>query len=375
MSVQRRSLVRKLPLLGLVAIVLPSNAFLAKLDKGSGAAPYKVVHSDYAAVSRGAFYRLSWIDNDRVFFAGEPIDELRGRFDGKRFVKSGKIRFLIWDTRANEVLTYRDDVGPFGAYCYNELENWIRYPVPGKDDAVMEGKLGEEKVVEINAANQSPAGRARRGVFFHDLTCREHPYAPKNVGVSERRVFPLFLDHGVLDIWGKRTDLTPIRWFSNGYEQSVEFDLVRRAVAPEKVFYSKYLRSYVLTGYTAPPSFSNDWGSWPSGVDQPVYALSVTRQLALLGQIPWRQGFRAALAVFPTAKGLIYASGRPPKDRGVFLVNDGKAVPLLRIAGPSSIFAAGVSPDGCKVAVALSLEGADKYGGVKVIELCPRGTP
>jgi len=370
MNVQRRSLRRTLLLLlGLVAISLPVSASLDELKKAFQTSPYAVIHSKYAAVSRGAFYRLSWIDNDRVFFAGEPIEEVLARFDGKRFVGAGKIRFYIWNTRTNEVVPYRQNVNPFGTYCYNEFENWIRYPVPGKKDAVMEGRLGEERETRRDPSEHTTEARARRHVFYQAQTCREHPYSPEGRGVGSRRVFPLFDAHGILDVWGSPNDATPIRLFSDSYEKLQEFALPRRAVVPQNIYFSRYKRAYVLTGYTAPPSFSNTWGSWPEGVNQPVYLLSERGELSLAGEIPWYEGYRAAVGVYLTQKGIVYADGTA-KRNGFYLVSGKSAITLLRAPGPKSLDAGGVSPDGCKVSAAISMYGANTSGGLKVIDLC-----
>lgn len=291
------------------------------------------------------------------------------RFDGRRFVRSGKTRFYIWNTSTDEVVTYREDVDAFGTFCYNEYENWIHYPLPGKTKVVMEGKLGEEREVEINPAEHTPEGRAKRGVFYHDLSCREYPLAPKNVG-AERWVFPLFADHGVLDVRGNQIDARPIKLFTNDYRAHIELPLPRRAIAPGKIHYSRFKTAYVMAGFTAPPSFSNNWGDWPRGIDQSVYLLSAAGHLSLAGKIPWHEGYRAALGVYITVKGIVYATGRPPENGGFFLVKDGKAIRLLKVTGPWPMEAGGVSPDGCKVAVAVSMSGANKAGGVKVINMC-----
>lgn len=369
MSVKRRSLARALLLLGLVANALPASPFSTRLVGKADVARHAVVHSKYVALPRGAFYRLSWIDNDRIFFAGEPIAEVLARFDGKRFIGTAKIRFYIWDTRTNEVATYREDVDPFGSYCYNEYENWIRYPVPGKKGVFMEGRLGEERETRYDPSEHTTEARARRQVFYQVQTCREHPYSPQGRGVGSRRVFPLFDAHGVLDVWGRPNDATPIRLFSNSYEKLREFELPRRAVVPQNIYFSRYRRAYVLTGYTAPPSFANTWGSWPKGVDQPVYLLSERGELSVAGEIPWHEGYRAALGVYLTRKGIVYADGTATRN-GFYLVSGRSAVTLLRAPGPKSLDAGGVSPNGCKVSVAISMYGASTAGGLKVIDLC-----
>jgi hypothetical protein len=234
----------------------------------------------------------------------------------------------------------------------------------------MEGKFGEEREIEIDPAEHTIEGRNRRGVFFDDLTCREFPYVPKDAGFGERRVSPLLFDHGVLDVWGNQTDPRPIKLFSNDYKQVTELPLPRRAIAPEKIYYSHYKRAYVLTGFTAPPLFSNPWGSWPKEVNQAVYLLSPEGKLTAGGEIPWHKRYHAALGVYFTVQGLVYAGGVEPDDKGFFLVRDGKTTRLLKAVGPRSIRAGGVSPDGCKVAAAISMDGANKSGGVKVIDLC-----
>lgn len=372
MSVQRRGLVKTLLLLSLVAFSHPVGAFLDDLKKAFQTAPYAVVHSKYAAVSRGAFYRLSWIDNDRIFFAGEPIEEVLARFDGKRFVGAGMIRFYIWNTRTNEIVTYRENVDGFGAFCYNEFENWIRYPVPGNKNAVMEGRLGEEQEVIRDPAKHTTEARARRRVSYQVQSCREHPYAPEGRGVGNLRVFPLFAAHGILDVWGRPNDATPIRLFSDSYEKLRDFTLPRRAVAPQNIYFSRYRRAYVLSGYTAPPSFSNARGSWPEGVNQPVYLLSEMGDLSLAGEIPWHRDYRAAVGVYITRKGIAYADGTA-KRNGFYLVGGKSALTLLRGPGPKGLDAGGVSPDGCKLSAAISMHGANKSGGLKVIDLCVGG--
>ena len=366
----RQRICRTFVLLGLAAVSLSASAFLDELIRTFQGSPYPVIHSKYAAVSRGVFYRLSWLDNDRIFFAGEPIEEVLARFDGKRFVRAGKKRFYIWNTSTNEVATYREDVDTFGTFCYNEFENWIRYPIPGKKNVLMEGKLGEEREVEIDPAEHTPQGRASRGVFFHDLTCREYPYAPKDAGVDERRVFPLFDDHGMLDVWGNQVDARPIKLFTKDYQRHIELLLPRRAIAPSKIYYSRFKGAYAMAGFTAPPSFSNNWGDWPKGVNQPVYLLYPTGKLSLAAEIPWHKQYREALDVYFTVRGLVYAGGREPSNKGFFLVENEEVIRLLQVVGPKSMEAGAVSPDGCKVAVAVSMYGADKTGGVKVIELC-----
>lgn len=356
-------------LVSLTAFSLPAGAFVQDMKKAVQSSPYRIVHSRYAAVSRGAFYRLSWIDNDRIFFAGEPIDEVLPRHDGERFVRAGRIRFYIWNTRTNEVTVHREKVDGLGTYCYNEFENWISYPAPGDKNAVMEGKLGEEKEIMRDPALHTPEGRARRGVSYQVQSCREVPYAPEGRGVGSRRVFPLFATRGILDTWGRPDDATPIRLYSESYVRLREFSLPRRAIAPENIYFSKHMRAYVLTGHTAPPSFSNSRGSWPEGVDQPVYLLSERGELSLLGEIPWHRGYRAAVGIYITQKGLAYVEGTA-KRNGLYLVSGKGVLTLLRAPGPKGLDAGGVSPDGCKLSAAVSMYGANKRGGLKVIDLC-----
>jgi hypothetical protein len=370
MTVRRLNVCRIFLLAGLAAVSLPASAFLDQLNEWIRGSPFPVVHSKYVAVSHGAFYRLSWLDNDRIFFAGEPIEEVLARFDGKRFVRAGKKRFYIWNTRTNEVTTYREDVDDFGTFCYNEHENWITYPVPGNKNAVMEGRFGEEKAVEINPAEHTIDGQNKRGVFFSNLTCREHPYAPKDSGVGSPRVLPLHDDHGILDAWGSSGDARPIKYFSGEYHFVRDLSLPRRAIAPSKSYYSRYKGAYVLTGFTAPPSFSNTWGSWPANVDQPVYLLSTTGKLSLGGEIPWHKGSREALAVYFSVRGIVYAGRGRARQKGFYLVVGGETIPLLTVDPRLSIDGGGESPDGCKVAVALSMYGANKAGGLKYVDLC-----
>jgi hypothetical protein len=287
----------------------------------------------------------------------------------QRPAKRRNLRFYIWNTRTNEVQTYKE-VGEWGRFCYNEVENWIRYPVPGKKNAVMEGKFGEEREIEIRPAEHTTEGRSKRGVFFHELTCREHPFSPKESG-ADPWVYPLFLDHGNLEVRGRRSDdISPVKLFSGDYKQVVELPLPKRAVVPQDIYFSKFKGAYVLFGSAAPPEFSNPFGIWPPGVNQPIYLLSPDGKLALGAEVPWHERFGRALLAFFTTKGLVYAGGREPDDKGFFLVRDRKVIRLLKAVGPRSLSAGGVSPDGCKVAAAISLEGANKSGGVKVIDLC-----
>jgi hypothetical protein len=352
-----------------VLFAQPACAFLDKLSELFGSEPYPVIHSKYAAEDQGATYRLSWLDNDRLLFVGEPIAEVSARFDKKSSAKRRNLRFYIWNTQTNQVQAYKE-VGEWGRFCYNEVDNFVRYLVPGRKDALMEGEFGTEREVKIDPAEHTPEGRAKRGVFFQDLTCREYQYASKDSGVLERWVFPLHRDHGILDVRGKQSGASSIKLFSSDYKRNVALPLVRRAIAPEKIYYSKYRKVYVLTGYTAPPSYSNNWGSWPAGVGQPVFTLSPNGVLTRAAEIPWRDEAGAALAVFLTVKGLVYVAGRPKEHRGFFLVKNGTAIPLMKVPGTRFISAAGVSPNGCKVAGAISMEVGSDTGGVKVVDLC-----
>jgi hypothetical protein len=363
---------------GRLAVRASLLAFLLLSQGGNAdAEPYPVTHSKYAAEEQGVVYRLSWLDNDRLLFVGEPIEEVVTRIVAQmkkqRPAKRRNLRFYIWNTRTNEVQTYKE-VGEWGRFCYNEVENWIRYSVPGKKNAVMEGKFGEEREIEIDPADHTIEGRNRRGVFFDDLTCREFPYVPKEAGFGERRVSPLFLDHGILDGWSNnQADARPIKLFSKDYKQMLELALPRRAVVPSVMYFSKYKNAYVLYGSTAPPTFSNPIGTWPRGVSQPVYLLSPERQLTLGGEIPWHDRYREALGVYFTVQGLVYATSRPLANQGFFLVTGGKAIHVLKAVAGGSVRAGGVSPDGCKVAAAISVDGPNSSGGVKVIDLCKGG--
>lgn len=364
---------RTILMLGLVAVPPQANAFIDTVSKWFQRTPYPIVHSKHAVVSRGPFYRLSWIDNDRIFFAGEPVEEVLARYDGKKFVGIGKVRFYVWNTRTNQVMTYREDVDSFGTYCYNEFENWIRYPIRNNRNEVMEGPFGAEKSVAINPADHTIEGRNRRRVFFSELTCREHPYAPEDSGAGSLRTLPLHNGHGVLDAWGRQDDERPIKYFSSEYQLVRELELPRRAIYPGKTYYSRYKSAYVLSGFTAPPSFSNRWGSWPEGVDQQVFLLSPTGILDRSASIPWKEGYREALSVYVTAKGLAYVSGSPPRQQGFYLVSGSKSILLLSATEPRSLVAGGESPDGCKLAVALSNYAGNKEGGLASIDLCNGG--
>lgn len=373
MNAQRRYLVLASLLMGFVAISLPAGAHAGDLGKIGKSTAYPIIHSKHAVVPGGTFYRLSWIDNDRVFFAGEPVREVLARFDGERFTKVGKVRFYVWNTRSNEVTTYREDVDRFGTYCYNEYENWIRYPIPGESGSVMEGRLGAEKKKAIDPAANTIDGQAKRRVFFSHLTCREHAYAPAKSGAVGWRVLPLHDDHGILDAWGQQGDATPISLFSSDYRLIREFALPRRAIHPRKTYYSRFRDAYVLSGFTAPPAFSNTWGSWPANADQQVFLLSRTGELSLGGVIPWHRDYREALGVYFTAKGLAYAGGGSVKQKGFFLVSGTRSVLLLSADGSRTLIAGAESPDGCKLAAALSMDGGKEDGGLRVIHLCDGG--
>jgi len=351
----------------LVFAFLVSNSSWAIFESLKGSehsGPYPVLDSKLSLPESGGFRLLTWLDNDRLIFTGRPVAEVLADFANRTSPPPYHLRMYIWNTRTNDIQVYVD-FGGNGGFCYNELENWIRYAVPGKKNAVKEGKFGEEREVVLDPTQLSVDARKNRGVFYHPLTCKEHPYPPEGSG-ADRRVLPLYLDHGVLDVWGNQIDGRPIKLYSNDYRKVNELPLPRRAIAPNRIYFSRYKNAYVLSGFTAPPSFSNAWGNWPRGVNQAVYLLSPDGKLKLGGEIPWHEKFREALGVFFTVKGLAYATSRPPENKGLFLVRTNGVVRLL--AG--QIEAAGVSPDGCKVAAEISMENASKSGGMKVIDLC-----
>jgi hypothetical protein len=150
----------------------------------------------------------------------------------------------------------------------------------------------------------------------------------------------------------------------------VELPIPKRAANPGQISFSKLRNAYVLFGSTAPPAYSNPFGTWPRDINQPIYLLSTDGKLSLGGEIPWHEKYRAALGVYFTVKGMVYAGGIEPDDKGFFLVRDGKATLILRAFGPLAIRAGGVSPDGCKVAAAISTDGGSESGGLKLIDLC-----
>lgn len=351
----------------LVAIFVFGSAWaLAGTSRANAQShPYPVLDSRISAESRGLTYRLTWIDNDRLMFSGEPVVEVLARFETK--ARSRRLRIYIWDTRTTEVKEYAE-LGDFGRFCYNELENWIRYPVIGKPNLIKEGQLGQEIEVTINPRDQTPEARHGRGVFVHELTCKEYSFAPSDSG-ADRWVFPLYLDHGVLDVRGDQIDARPIKLYSNDYKRVIELPLPRRAVEPTQIYFSKYKNAYVLFGNSSPPSFADGARGWPKGVNQPIYLLSLDGKITPAGEIPWHEEFGRALGVFFTVKGLAYIRGRPQKSKGIFLVTGKSAVRLL--AG--SMIAGGISPNGCKLAAAISLDNGNRSGGVKVIDLCRGG--
>jgi hypothetical protein len=353
-------------LLILTHFAQPARALVGKVSVALvGKDSFPILDSNLTVEGSGAFRRLQWLDDHRLIFTGMPVDEAIARIQKKDAAAPYRLRMYVWDTRTNEIRVHVE-FGSRGGFCYNEMENWIRYSVPGKTNVVKEGKFGEEREVDGSSVEK----RREQGVFYHRLTCSVLPYAPQDSGVGERRVFPLFRDHGVLDVFGHQGDSRPIRLFTHDYRRSLELALPRGAVAPSKIYYSKYKNSYVLTGFTAPPSFSNPWGAWPKGVSQPIYLLSSDGNLTVGGAIPWHKGYREALAAYFTTQGVAYVGGSPPK-LGLFLVRNAAAVAL--ISGP--VDAAGDSPNGCKVAAAVSVEGGNKGGGVKVIDLCKGGKP
>lgn len=341
-------------------------------EYGSHYSRSKVLSSGYWSVSTSKFSSIYWIDNDRVIFVGGPMD-------GANFANPAMRAVRIWNTKDNSVIKYADGLG----MCYSN--GYIFYSTKATRDELVyrEGAFGAEKEYRRVAKLPSSSSTTKKMASvdaINPLSCRG--YDPRMVaGNSWEKyhlveIVPLLDNHGFLDIVDysareseARADMELVRWFRAPTTEPIDLPIPKRAIYRDAITYSAWNSAYVLVGVKAPPTFNNAFGRWPKDVPQPVWFLHAVEGNVERIDLPYAKWTRGMVPVISTRTGLLVARNDGTSDQGLYLATGSGYVKVIS-GGARGIVAAGVSPDGCKVAAAVSTAFDNHEGGLKMTSVC-----
>ncbi len=319
---------------------------------------------------------IYWLDNDRVFLPGYLADP-----DGPNRSKDGKSAFTalglyIHDTRAGTWTRYADLAEGY-YFCYNQgfitylthrdhanRANWVEYG----------GPMGSER----RLVGDDPRG-TRGGVGAEYLPCswtkRKPLLRPEHVGAM---VWHLRPEHGYLHVGrpsepgelavNPRNQNEPALLVRPGNDAPIPLPiLVKELDVSTKITFAEHAQKYVINPgnrWTADVSTRID--SWPKGHPIRLYILSLDGSVETI-EIPY--GNRPSL-VFLTKQGLFFVSsntrGAQSRTAGGWLLRNGKQTKLFEHMPE----AAGVSPDGCRIAYAYNDYNRDTREYVQIVDLC-----
>ena len=306
---------------------------------------------------------IFWLDDDRILYSGyEPnVRETRKR-DG---ISVSKLGVYVLDLRSYQ-LTRRADL--YGVLCYRD--GYIRYLAridpESKSGVWREGKFGEEKEVILG---ESAKVRGRR---LSSLTCRD--YEGGVYGDDSGRRIPLLEQHGVIEYERRREsgsrEVLPPLWRSTDGQKQVILPFTASAISPEWIRYYEFAKRYTV-GYVAPQGPSTQW---PKGAEHRVFLLSpdgIVSEKTISGG-PWS---KRRLATFVLTKaGLVVYGGElhrhlDPGTVGIYLALGHTSQKLAS----GLLHGIGVSPSGCRVAVAMQTYAkTPDPATIRIIDLCAK---
>lgn len=382
---KERDVIDKRPLKLLAAtLALLATTLLAGCDGGGlfgTKSPWPIIESRLAYGTRFEGDPIYWLDNDRVLVPGyeRRADVPVGKEAPGTF---GSIGLYVWDTKKN---TYERLSGlrPRYTLCYND--GFIVYtPLSeGEDEEatyrVREGSIGQEKE-KLLSPTSTPIDYDR-GQPAYAACPRIDPdkrLRPEHVG---RHIPARFLkvEDGYISAGEPRIAGDPIprerlndavNLYRPGGSEPVALPIISKEVFfGTKLTYSQFAQRYVLVPHTSRNGNPNsDSVVWPDKQPMPVYLISPTGDVQTIS-VPHGTWVPPHMAT-PTKQGLFIASSNAPstnsRQAGGWLLKDGRMVKLF----DHLVDAAGVSPDGCKIAFSYNDFNPKTNNYTQVIDLC-----
>jgi hypothetical protein len=330
-----------------------NSAYYSIRDTGHG---FSILHS--------TIQPIFWLDEDRILYRGyEPSgNEVRGA-DGKT---TSKLGVYVLDVRTNRNTRHAD---LYGYLCYRD--GFVRYFA--RSDPTLqtqvwrEGRFGEEKEVIYE-------GRPKiRGLRISGLTCRD--YQAGVYGDYEGLRIPLLDQHGSIEYGrrkgpGSKEELPP-RWLSSDGGTQVALPFTTVGISPSWIRYYEFANVYTI-GY-APPQQSSS--KWSASSQHRIYVLSTAGKVSEISISGGGWGEQRLSAFALTLAGVLVYGGelrryKDPGTVGIYLVSGGTS----RKISSGLLHALGVSPSGCRVAVAMQtyVKSPDP-ALIRIVELCGGG--
>ena len=327
--------------------------------------------------------RLYWWDNDHVFVPGYAPDDKLLTEEGKP--KKG---LYILDTRNNSYVRHAD-LGHYSRFCY--YQGFVTYTVSGKmDDPVetdrqMEGVFGQEKMLPIgvrfnadlnnkDSYTECPrVDRTKRLRPEHAALEQDHfPVGAKFLRPEDGYIFLSYCKakycdgHGGLD---KDEFDDPVKLYRPNQTEPIELPiLVKELGLGSYIRYVEWANKYLII-----PATRKDT-SWPASdrlkgkSPYQVYLMTPNGDVETI-TIPDGK-WLPPMDIAWTRAGL-YFNGNVGTEQGEgcwWLKPNGELKRIFDLSGPM-----GLSPDGCKLAVAAkSYRDKPRTSFVRIVDFCSK---
>lgn len=334
--------------------------------------PYLITDSGYSAITEFTLTKtgkLYWLDNDRILFNGFAADSPENK--RKRPQRIDQLALYIWDTKENKVTHYTD--GELS--CYHRGRVAYRVRNPDRRVFFKVGNFGEEQV------DHSEQFSSRFSICNFEIA-RDEPEKKRFA------IIRLYDGDGYLEV-GKM--FAPsiardnyIKFYPATDLKGMTLPIRSGEVWPNYIDYYDFANAYILYSLAA-RGYKHDVSRWPKGLPQPVYLMTPEGEVSKI-EIPffnWNRG--GPKDVVPTKNGIFatytypgWTSGVPDPGikinmslMGGYLVQGKKYQKIIS----GWIYAKGLSPDGCKLAVGISSpKFPESPSRLMMIDLCTNKT-
>jgi hypothetical protein len=305
--------------------------------------------------------QIFWLDNERILYNGyEPhVREIR-KSDGRSVPKLG---IYILDVRSNQLTRHADAEG-FLCYRSGFIRYLVSYDVQSRVAVRREGRFGEEREIVIDM-RELP-----RGHLLNELTCQY--YDATGHATETGRRLPLLDKHGVLEYARQEpvagSAMYPARLYPSNGEPPITLPLNGAAVFAPRVRYFEFANVYTV-GYLPPQGQPSKWPK------DPVHHVFLMGPAGHVTDVPISGGAWSDVTVSTfvlTRAGIVLYGGRlrrhlNPGTTGIYLVQGNRSIKLAS----GLLHGIGVSPNGCRVAVAMQTYAKTPDPTlVRIVELC-----